>query len=271
MSFLGDLYDFGKSVFNTGKELLSGGGIAGSLARTAVLGLLVNQINKSVNKSNEAAITQTAALQPVDQGVRLQVPPNNNQKIPVLYGRAFFGGIISEAVLTADRKTMWYVITLSEKTGTKLSDDTASTYVFHDVYWGGQRVVFDSAGAGAGLTAAYSVDSNGNIDYSIDGLVTIYPFAGNSTTPQIFENYSNSTTLNYAYQLVPNWTSAYTMSDLVFAVVRIDYNADTGVNGLPDVIFEISNDMKMPGDVLLDYMTNTRYGAGVPLAEIYDE
>jgi hypothetical protein len=195
----------------------------------------------------------------------------NNQKIPILYGRAFFGGIITEAVLSSDRKTMWYVITLSEKTGTKLSDDTASTYLFHDVYWGRQRVVFESSGALSGLRAAYSTDFNGNIDYSIAGLVTIYPFAGNSTSPQVFENYTNSTTLNNAYQLVPNWTSNHTMSDLVFAVVRVDYSSEKGVSTLPDLIFEVENTMKLPGDVLLDYATNTRYGAGIPIEDIFDE
>jgi hypothetical protein len=271
MSFLDDLYSVGKSVFNAGAELLTGNGIAGNLARTALLGFATNKINKSVNKSNEKVITQTQAQQPVDQGVRLQVPPNNNQKIPILYGRAFFGGIITEAVLTTDRKTMWYVITLSERTGTKLSDNSNSSYIFHDAYWGGQRIVFDSSGSTAGLRAAYSVDNNGNIDYSIAGLVTIYPFAGNSTTPQIFENYTNGSTLNNAFQLVPNWTSSHSMSDLIFAVVRVDYNSDKSVNKLPDIVFEVSNDMKMPGDVLLDYMTNTRYGAGVPITEIFDE
>jgi hypothetical protein len=30
----------------------------------------------------------------------------------------------------------------------------------------------------------------------------------------------------------------------------------------------MKNTMTLPGDVLYDYMTNTRYGAGIPEAEI---
>jgi hypothetical protein len=58
------------------------------------------------------------------------------------------------------------------------------------------------------------------------------------------------------------------MNDLIFALVRVDYNREKNVTGLGDVTFEVSNSMFLPGDVLNDYMTNTRYGAGIASAEI---
>jgi hypothetical protein len=53
------------------------------------------------------------------------------------------------------------------------------------------------------------------------------------------------------------------MSNLVFVIVRVDYNKDKNITGLGDLTFEIKNSMKLPGDCLYDYMTNTRYGAGI--------
>jgi hypothetical protein len=59
------------------------------------------------------------------------------------------------------------------------------------------------------------------------------------------------------------------MSDLVFAIIRLDYDAEKNVTGLGNVRFKISNSMTQPGDCLYDYMTNTRYGAGIDPTEIY--
>ena len=59
------------------------------------------------------------------------------------------------------------------------------------------------------------------------------------------------------------------MSDLVFAVIEITYNSSNGVTKAPSSVeFHVSNSMTMPGDCIYDYMTNTRYGAGIPVTEI---
>ena len=78
----------------------------------------------------------------------------------------------------------------------------------------------------------------------------------------------NATNNNLAYNLFPQWTDAHTMNQLVFALVRIDYNKDKNSTGLGNLQFKLSNTMSMPGDCLYDYMTNTRYGAGIPPEEI---
>jgi hypothetical protein len=61
------------------------------------------------------------------------------------------------------------------------------------------------------------------------------------------------------------------MSDLVFAVVQITYSRENGITALPNMRFHLRNSMTLPGDCMLDYMTNTRYGAGIPAEEIYSE
>ena len=263
MSFLDNIIDIGKGIIGGIGGIVGGKGIGGNIARTAILGFLLNRLNKSTQQPNNTPQVQAATP---DYGVRLQVEPNVDQQVPVLYGSAVLGGIITEAVLSNDNKTMTYVLTLCEKTGTKISDDLASTFQFKNIFWDDNRIVFDSDG----VTAQYMTDRDGNVDRTIAGLVRVYCFAGSSTTPVAPVGYTNPG-LSAAYVRVPNWTTNHTMSDLIFAVVQIDYNRDRGITGLPTMTFNIENSMTMPGDCLYDYMTNTRYGAGVAAEDIFDE
>jgi hypothetical protein len=255
MSFLDDIVDFGKSAI----QYFSGNGTAAALLRTVGMIMVVNQLNQ--NKGNDP---NPAAN--IDDGVRLQIPPATNNKIPILYGTAYFGGIITDAVMTNTNKTMYYCLTLSEKTGTKLSDGQASDYVFKDVYWNDQRIVFNSDG----ITANYTVDRNGVVDNSISNQVKVWCYKGSTAKADhtIPENYTNTNTV-HAATIMPNWTtSTHFMNNLLFSIVRVDYNREKNITGIGDMKFQIQNNMKLPGDCLYDYMTNTRYGAGIDPAEI---
>jgi hypothetical protein len=59
------------------------------------------------------------------------------------------------------------------------------------------------------------------------------------------------------------------MNNLAFAIVRIDYDKEKDVTSLGEFKFRINNTMYQAGDCLYDYMTNTRYGAGIDSGEIY--
>ena len=245
MSFLGAVVGFLKSR-----------SIASSLVKTALLGAAVNKIQKSILKKNQTAAT--------DRGVRLQVAPATDHKVPVVYGTAYLGGIITDAVMTNNNKTMFYCVTICECTGNKLSDGQPSSFVFKDVYWNDQRVVFKEDG----ITAEYTVDRSGLIDRSISNLVKIYPFKKGSAEPTGFENYAAANTANAA-TIMPEWTTAtHTMNELAFAIVRVDYNRDKNITGIGDLVFQMENNMRLPGDCIYDYMTNTRYGAGIAAQEI---
>lgn len=253
MSFLSGILSVGKSAV----KFLSGNSIWSSLAKTAILGLAVNKLSKSALKGNDNDSKN------IDQGVRLQAKPDAAAKIPVLYGGAFFGGNISDAAMTNANKTMWYCLVLSEKTGTVYSTSAASTYTLNNVYWNNQRIVFNSDG----VTANYTVDSTGVIDRSISGLVRVYFYAGGRTAGQVPSGYSG--TVPNAETLFPNWTSGtHAMSNLIFALVRVDYNREKNVTGIGDMLFNVTNSMKFPGDVLYDYLTNTTYGAGISASNI---
>jgi hypothetical protein len=248
MSFLTDVVGF-----------FSGNSVASSLVKIVGLTYLTKKLASNATSANN--IDQQANI---DQGVRLQVAPASSNKIPVLYGSGFFGGIITDAVMTNTNKTMYYCLTLSEKTGNIISTNTASNYTFKDVYWNDQRVVFKADG----ITVDYTVDRDGTVDRSIGDQVSIYCYAGNSSTPKVFENYTNNTLTN-ATSIMPGWsTSTHQMNDLIFSVVKVDYNREKNVTGIGNLLYHVDNTMKLPGDVLYDYMTNTRYGAGIDPAEI---
>jgi hypothetical protein len=230
-------------------------------------GYALNQVTSSINKGNQntsSGSTATAAAQAaVDVGNRLQIPPAAENRVPVVYGGAKVGSVITDAKMTAGNQTMWFALTICEVTGVLMSDGLPSSISFDDVYWNGNRIIFQSDG----ITASYMVDNDGNIDRSISGLVRVYCFANGSSNPVVPDNYTNNS-LATAYSLMPGWTSNHTMSNLVFALVKVDYSREKNVTGLGNMTFAVTNTMTMPGDCLFDYMTSTRYGAGIDPTEI---
>lgn len=190
-----------------------------------------------------------------DQGVRVQIPPATENKVPIVYGSAYQQGIITDARISDSNQTMTYVLALSEKT------DTGS-WSMGDIYWNDQRLVFKSTNTS---TVDYSVTSDGANNENFRDLVKVYAWAGgSSSTNQIW----GPTPPVPAYSVIPETTSSYNMSDLVFAVVQLTYNSDKGVTGLPTMTFQLTNSLKNPGEVWYDYMTNNRYGAGFTTTQV---
>ena len=74
--------------------------------------------------------------------------------------------------------------------------------------------------------------------------------------------------LPYAYNVFPGWDSSKQMTGLVFAIIRVDYDATYNVTDLGSWKFQVKNTMTNAGDCLYDYMTNTTYGAGIPAGSI---
>lgn len=259
MSFIDTIVDVGKSAFN----FVTGNSIGSNILKTVVAGYALNKVTDNVSRT-ERDSSRNITPRP-DPGVRLQIPANQDRKVPVVYGNAQLGGIITDAVMDENNTRMTFVLTISELTGQLLSDGTASQFSFIDAYYNDQRIVFQSDG----ITAEYSVDRDGNRDYSIKNLIEVYFYAGNSNSGILPDNYTG--TVPAAYTIVPNWTTSHLMSELVFAVVRVNYDRDKGVTRLPTMRFHVENSMNLAGDCLLDYMTNERYGAGIPIEDIFDE
>jgi len=257
MSFIDDVISIGKSTVG----FLPGEGIGSSLARTALLGYTLNRISKS---NQPGVTTDLANSQEIDRTARLQVNPSVDNKLPVVYGQAHLGGIVIDVQLSADNKELYFVTAISEITGTRMSDNTSSSFNIKNVYINNNRVVFDSTG----MIVKYTVDADSNIDYSYADLIRIECYSA-STTCIVPDGYSYNASSKRAYNLMPGWDSTYAMADTLFAVVKIIYNQEKNLTSIPDVKFHVQNSMSLPSDCVYDYMTNTRYGCGIDSTEIY--
>ena len=244
------------SFWTSAWSWVTGSSASATLAKTAALGFAVKLMSDNVNKdSNTGSGSQGAQ----DSGARIQLNPDPQNKIPVLYGSAFFGGNITDVRLSADQKTITYCLALAEQTGNKING-SATGYVFEDLYLNNNRVVFKADG----VTVDYTLDADGNQDISARDLIKVYMYAAGPKQP---DGYSGTTPA--ADTIMPGWTAAtHPMTGLVYAIVSVTYNRAKNVVGLPDCKFHLTSDMTLPGDVLRDYMTSTRYGAGIDINEI---
>ena len=195
------------------------------------------------------------AGQAADQGRREQLPPATDNKIPLLYGTAYQQGAITYAEIAESNKTMYYVITLCEY------PDTASTWTASEIYWNDEKLTQSGSGVLSGVKTVDDVEFT-NTNYN--GNLDIWVFAGGSAAANCIVG---GTSLA-AHEIVPSWTSTDTMDKLVFAVVKLKYNADKGFQGLSPVTVKLTNSLTNPAVVWRDLMTSERYGAGLTDADL---
>lgn len=244
--------------------------IAKTVFNIAASFLVSRLINKSANKSRSS-----------QQGGRVQLPPQTNNRIPVVYGSAYVNGIITDArLISTDNKTnnvMYYCLVLSELTNTGVVG-------LDSVYWNDVKLVFEPADGSQhkvlkGVKTIDTVDDYEDLNFK-DGsknLVEIRVYAGNTESAQ--QIYPQSNKVN-AYDYWPTdtdnkpyWNHAdyggkVGMAGLVFAIIRVEYNQEKGFTGLPNVTFKLNNTLNNPALVWYDYMTSNRYGANINTAEI---
>ena len=201
-----------------------------------------------------------------DPGVRIQLPPATNNKVPVVYGSVFTKATVTDAKLSSSdgvtNDTMTYVLQLSEKTQT-------GTFTIGDIFWNDQKLVF-STDAGSEHIVASSIDQNGfgTSSANYNGLIKIRIYSGSTAaTNQIFPLQSSGNTENARTTLGESDVN-YLLTDLVFAVVQLKYSSEKGVTGLAQMTFQVNNSLNNPGNVWYDYMTSTRYGAAIPTTQI---
>lgn len=253
MSFLDDIVDGASDLW----DWATGDSTSAGIARAAALGYMLKEVQASINKDNE-----TDSNIPKN-GVREQVDPDTDNAIPVVYGEAYTGGIVTDAVMSDDNMTMWYCLTICEQTGPLMSTGANSSITIEEIYWNTSRLELQ----GDGITASQLSDDDGNTSDDISGLVRVYPFSGGSNYPTYVGGAGVGNTVT-AQNLFPNWTTEHTMDDLVFCIIRVDYNAVKSITGLGNIEFKIKNTLTQPGDVLYDYLTNARYGANIAPEEI---
>jgi len=200
-------------------------------------------------------------------GARIQLPPATVNKLPIIYGTAFVGGSITDAMLSTDQKTMWYVIALAEASDDQGGGGGSYTFDTNKCYYDGKQIQFGSNGAVTGLITNTSTPQ---VDTRCNGFLYVYLFnngsssgvnTGGQTAAQILST-TNGVPASKA------WTSAQAMTNCAFAIVKVIYNTDAGTTGVGQLMVNITNSLTKPGDCILDYMLNERYGCGIPITSI---
>jgi hypothetical protein len=231
------------------------------------LGFALNMIIASViskalfSPSQPSFDGQTAGASP-NLGNRQQISPATDNKLSVVYGTAYVGGTIIDLSISQDNQDLYYVLALSEVTGTEPVQNL-SVFNFGNIYWGGKLVQFQ----GNGYTVASLLDqSTGLIDTTVDGLLEFYLYRDGSYNPTN-SPFSAVDVMSNPY-LVYQWDSSKTMTNTVFAIVHIKYNTDANLTGIQQTKFQITNSLENTGDVIYDYLLNTRYGGAIPPYQI---
>ena len=197
-----------------------------------------------------------------DPGTRIQLPPGTDNKVPIVYGDAYTSGPIIDVNISNQNNTMHYCIVLSEET-------TTGNFTIGEIYWNDAKLVF---GTGSDAHKVKSkIDKNASTNTDWEDKIRVRAYAGGSTAAkQIFPVPGGGVSAVASTTMMPHWTTTaqYTLSGLVYVMVEVDYSAEDQLTGLGALSIELQNSLNNPGDVLLDYLTNSRYGCGLQSADI---
>jgi len=241
---------------------LFGAAAAGTFAFAATAFAINLVASYVIAKALQPNTNLDLSSQSPDPGNRQQLPPATNNKLPVVYGSAFVGGIVVDMNITTNNQNIYYVIALSEVTSTN-DDQTPDTFTFGDIYWGGKKVFFKPNG--------YTVDSlqdqsTGTLDFGVSNKINIYLYRNGSFQPT--NNPFSAVQVMSAAGLTYTWNNSKQMSNTAFAIVHLQYSQTANIRGLEQTRFQITNSRSAPGDCFYDYLINTRYGASIPESQI---
>ena len=192
-------------------------------------------------------------------GTRIQLAPNTGNKIQVVYGDVLTSGPICDAAISNENQTMHYFTVLSETT-----DSGTFSLGSQGIRFGDKLLNFGTGATAHQIVSIY--DANGTSVTNWAGKIRVRIYAGGTATlNQIFPVPGGLTPAVDATLMMPHWTTTtdYKATDLVFAMIEIDYDAEEGLTNMDAMTFNIVNSLKSPGNVAVDYMTNSRYGAGI--------
>ena len=230
-----------------------------SVAAFAVRTIITIGISKLIaNRANKGSSGAS------DVGARVQLGPATNNKLAVTYGSAFLAPTVTDAKITTDQKTMYYVFTLCEASSGTLS--------FGKIFWNGKEVTL-GVGEYSANNKVISLTTNATppqVDTTINGQAYIYGFINGSSSGVNTGGTSAITILQDAgIPVGDRWTSNDTMTNTCFAIVKVIYNKDVqDAQQMPRLSIQVTNTLTKPGEVLLDYMTDTVYGCAIDVTNI---
>lgn len=190
-------------------------------------------------------------------GNNQQVGPAGDNKVPVIYGSAFTGGIITDLSITSDNQTIYYVLTLAEVTGSEYG--AADTYTFGSVYFGGKRCVFD--GTDATKVVGLLDESTGQTQTNVDGKLNIYLYRNGANSG--VNTTASAVQVMQEAGLVYTWDASKQMTNAAFAIIKMKYSVSANLNGIQQTRFQLTNSRSSPGACMYDFMRSERYGAAL--------
>ena len=202
------------------------------------------------------------AAQSPDPGNRQQLPPATNNKLPVVYGQAWLGGMVTDVSISSNNQDIYYVLALSEVTSTNV-DQTPDTITFGDIYWGGKKVIWGINGYTVG--SLYD-ESTGISDSTVAGRIEIFLYSNGSYQP--WNSSLTAIEVMSRSGLTYTWDNSKQMSNCAFAIIHLRYSQTANIRGLEQTKFQVFNNRFAPGDCIRDYLINTRYGASLPESQI---
>jgi len=200
------------------------------------------------------------------EGVQARITSNPRNKLPVVYGKARVAGQTVFADISSDNQKMAFIIAMSEG---ELESIT-------DIYWEDKKLTMSAIDSTL-RSPTGAVDEDGtNHDFLNTTLkISVHPAGGRCTAMESFSTRWNSN------------SSQRAMPDVAYAYVELTYDRELSVTGLPSRLYFLVNGRKVdvldvatktmgtsgtastnPVDCLIDYLTNTKYGASIPLSNI---
>jgi hypothetical protein len=263
--------------FISTEALAVGTVIAGAVLGAAASGtFLYGVIAFGVNMVVSAVISKVFAPNLPNQqdqpnpGNPTTLPAAGDNKLPVVYGTSYVGGIITDLSITSDNQNLYYCISLCEVTNTE-TGGTPDVLNFGKVYYGGKLCIFSTV-AGEEYKVLKLRDESiydpgtGAGQEDVSGNINIYLYR-NGVSSQTNSGF-NATQIMQSTGLIYKWDSNQQMTNCAFAIVNIKYNASRNITQLQQLRVQVINPRSAPGDCFLDYLTSTRYGAAIPLAQI---
>ena len=193
--------------------------VASFAART----LLTIGVAKLLAKRQES----TAPTGAQDNNGRIQLDPSTANKLPIVYGSAFVEGAITDAKISTDQQTMWYVIALSEAG----SSTAAIDWNFNAVYWNNNELTFDVTDTTKVISWSNNADPI-QTSTKVNGKINVYLYAGNSSSPYNTAQTAIQVLQDSEIPVDQRWTSTDTMEDTVFMIVKMKFDRDAGTTNV---------------------------------------
>ena len=229
----------------------------------AVVSTIVSMLTSSIISKAFSPSINNDALNNVNPGNPVQVPPATDNKLPVVYGTGWVGGTIVDLSISNDNQTLYYVLALSEVTNTE-GGGSGDVITFGDVFYGGKKCVFD----GTDLTKVVGLldTSTGQTDTTVSGYINMFFYRNGSSSGT--NTSSTAIAIMSAADCTYQWDANKLMSNCAFVIIKLKYNQPSSVTGLEQTKFQLTNVRAAPGDCFQDYLTSTRYGAAIPIAGV---